>query len=145
MCTEHLLHAPKAQLLERCLLLCHLAKFELAMSTSLFAVFAVSDVPGNKAGFARATQDEDRVRMLADLLLCSQQCVLRMARTCPQILTMNPNEVTQRLMLLKVSPCAPVIKLYLCKRGGPTLFTCLTSLMGEMVGVMTQRSNGTET
>lgn len=40
--------------------------------------------------------------MLADLLLCSQQCVRRMARKCPEVLTMDPTEVTQRLLLLKV-------------------------------------------
>ena len=76
------------------------------MGTSLFPMFAVSAVSGNKG--ALATQDKDRVQMLADLLLCSQQCVLRMARRCPEILTMNPNEVTQRLMLLKVAALAPV-------------------------------------
>ena len=40
--------------------------------------------------------------MMADLLLCSQSCVLRMARKCPEVVTMDPHEVTQRLMLLKV-------------------------------------------
>lgn len=43
--------------------------------------------------------------MLADLLLCPQQCVLRMASKCPEVLTMTPAEVTQRLMLLKVLAC----------------------------------------
>lgn len=58
-------------------------------------------VPRSKADFAR-TQDEERVQMLADLLLCSQQCVHRMACNCPEVLTMAPAEITQRLMLLKV-------------------------------------------
>ena len=49
-----------------------------------------------------AAQDEKRLQMLADLLLCSQQCVRRMAGKCPELLTMSPAEVTQRLMLLKV-------------------------------------------
>ena len=43
--------------------------------------------------------------MLADLLLCPQQCVLRMASKCPEVLTMTAAEVTQRLMLLKVLAC----------------------------------------
>lgn len=105
MYTEHLLHAPTIQLLEG-LPVAFLAKVELATSTSLFAMFGVSAVLANKA--AHVTQDEERVQVLADLLLCSQQCVLRMARRCPEILTMNPNEVTQRLMLLKVPARAPV-------------------------------------
>lgn len=49
--------------------------------------------------------------MLADLLLCSQHCVLRMACKCPEVLTMSPAEVTQRLMLLKVPPPTAVTTL----------------------------------
>lgn len=70
----------------------------------------------NKADAAHATQDEEQVQLLADLLLCSQQCVLRMARKCPELLTMTPNEITQRLMLLKVPPSAPATKLLCCSR-----------------------------
>lgn len=55
-----------------------------------------------KADLTYATQDEERIHMLADLLLCSRSCVLRMARKCPEVLTRDPHEVTQRLMLLKV-------------------------------------------
>lgn len=65
----------------------------------------------SKADLAHATQDEERVQMLADLLLCSQSCVLRMARKCPEVLTMDPHEVTHRLMLLKVRPSDSTVSL----------------------------------
>jgi len=48
-------------------------------------------------------QDPERLHLLAGLLLCSEQCVIRMAQKYPELLTMDPAEVTQRLMLLKVN------------------------------------------
>lgn len=48
-------------------------------------------------------QDPVRLQLLAGLLLCSEQCVCRMARKYPELLNTDPTEVTQRLMLLKVS------------------------------------------
>ena len=47
-------------------------------------------------------QDPERLHLLASLLLCSEQCVTRMAQKYPELLSMDPAEVTQRLMLLKV-------------------------------------------
>jgi len=48
-------------------------------------------------------QDPERLHLLAGLLLCSEQCVIRMLQKYPELLTMDPAEVTQRLMLLKVN------------------------------------------
>lgn len=54
-------------------------------------------------GQDKASTDVDPVRLqlLAGLLLCSEQCVCRMARKYPELLNTDPTEVTQRLMLLK--------------------------------------------
>ena len=81
-----------------------MGSIELALSiTQALAVASAGTL--KHFGFDHVTQDEGRVQMLADLLLCSQHCVLRMACKCPELLTMSLAEVTQRLMLLKVLPC----------------------------------------
>ena len=46
--------------------------------------------------------DQQQLQRLAYLLLCSDQCVQRMAQKCPEVLEMDPADVTERLMLLKV-------------------------------------------
>ena len=53
-------------------------------------------------GLKFGAQSQDRLQLLASLLLCSAQCVERMACKYPELLTMDPTELTQRLTLLKV-------------------------------------------
>lgn len=89
-----------------------------------------------KTDLAHATQDEERVQMLADLLLCSQSCVLRMARKCPEVLTMAPNEVTQRLMLLKVRTSNSTASLTQQAESWPC-----TSLAGFTITVMARHAS----
>ncbi len=62
-------------------------------------------------------QDPERLHLLAGLLLCTEQCVIRMAQKYPELLTMDPAEVTQRLMLLKVNQKAKAESiLHACER-----------------------------
>ena len=49
--------------------------------------------------------NRQQLQRLAYLLLCSDQCVQRMAQKCPEVLQMDPADVTERLMLLKVVFC----------------------------------------
>lgn len=61
---------------------------------------------------ATTNMDPGRLQLLAALLLCSEQCVCRMASKYPELLTMDPTEVTQRLLLLKeVFPACNVARM----------------------------------
>ena len=51
---------------------------------------------------SRCMQSQERLQLLASLLLCSEQCVYRMAAKYPELLRMDPTELSERLLLLKV-------------------------------------------
>ncbi|DBA96723.1 TPA: hypothetical protein ACH3X1_015565 [Trebouxia sp. C0004] len=69
----------------------------------------ISTLPESPSNIAA---DPERLHLLAGLLLCSEQCVIRMAQKHPELPTMDPAEVTQRLMLLKeVFPACNVARM----------------------------------
>lgn len=63
---------------------------------------------------------KDRMEELSTLLVCSEKGLIRMARSFPALLTMDPEDVVERLLALKVAsiPCS-----FLCS------FTALQSGM----------------